>query len=126
MYVDTAMTAILSVWIALGSLLTTIFVVLNIDASAEIVLTLLPWTYALACTLAAAQLWGLRKRRADEPGVGPRRLQAVVAIGLCAIALTILLVAANGPLYGLAGLAIEIGFLAFCYWGYRRVVLREP
>lgn len=120
------MTAVLSVWIALGALVTTVFVVFNADARPEVVVTLLPWTYALACTLAAAQLWGLRGRRPDEPGIAPRRLQAAVAIGLSVVALTILLIAANGVVFGLAGLAIEIGFLALCYWGYRRVVLHEP
>lgn len=119
------MFAVAAVWIALGALVTTIYVAVRPSADAEPVVTLMPWTYALSCTFAAGVLWGLRRRAADEPGVAGQRLQAVAAILLTAVAVTILLIAANGVWYGLAGLGIEIGFLAICWWLYTRVIAPE-
>ncbi len=121
-----SMFAVAAVWIALGALATTVYVALWPSPEAEPVVTLMPWTYALSITFAAGVLWGLRKRGADEPGVAGQRMQAFVAIGLNAVAVTILLIAANGIVYGLAGLAVEIGFLAICWWLYTRVIAPEP
>ena len=49
-------------------------------------------------------------------------MQAVAAIAINTIALTVLLIFVNGALYGPLGLAIEIAFLWVCYWGYTRLV----
>lgn len=116
------MIALLSVWIAIGALVTTIVTAATHWGGRETAMMLLPYTYALSATLAAAVLWAYRKRRGQEPGVAGQRTQAVAAIGINTVALAILLVFANGWLYGVAGLAIEIVFLAACYWGYTRVV----
>ena len=120
-----AMLALLSVWIALGALATTIVTMAATWGGKESVMTLLPYTYALSITLASAVLWGLRNRPASEQGVVGQRGQSFIAIIINGTSLTILLVAANGILYGLAGLTIEIAFLALCYKGYKKLVLRE-
>jgi len=119
------MFAVLSVWIALGALLTTIIVVLRPSVGVESVVTLLPYTIALSATFAAAVLWALRNRRTDEPGVAGQRLQAIAAIMLNSISFAILLFALQKPQHALIGLALEAAFLTFCYWAYRRVILRE-
>jgi len=119
------MFALLSVWIALGAFATTIATVATTWSGKETAVTILPYTYALSLTFAAGVLWACRHRQAHEPGVAGQRLQAVAAILINAVAITVLLIAANGIVYGLAGLAVEIGFLWFCYWAYRRVVLRQ-
>lgn len=119
------MTAVLSVWIALGAFITTIVVFAYPWTGREAVITLLPYTIALSTTLAAAVLWALRHRPASEPGVAGRRLQAWTAIGLNSLSFAISLFALQAPQYALAGLAIEFGFLWICWWSYKRVVLRE-
>jgi hypothetical protein len=119
------MIAVLSVWIALGALVTTIIVVLFAAHGAEAVVTLLPYTLAFSATLAAAVLWSLRHRRPDERGVAGQRLQAVAAIAMNGLSFAILLFALQQPHHALLGLGLEAAFLMFCYWGYRRVVLRE-
>lgn len=119
------MIALFSVWIALGALATTIVMAATHWGGRETAMMLLPYTYALSSTLAAGVLWGLRKRGADETGVAGQRIQSMAAITTNTLALAILLVFANGWLYGFAGLAIEIAFLAVCYWGYTRVVRPE-
>lgn len=119
------MVAVLSVWIALGALLTSIVVVTFPRPGADAVVTLLPYTIALSATLAAAVLWTLRGRPASEAGVSGQRLQAVAAIALNAVTFAVLLFALQSPGHALIGLVLEASFLAFCYWAYRRVVLRE-
>ncbi len=119
------MFAVLSVWIALGALVTTIYVVLRPAGGAEAVVTLLPYTIALSVTFAAGVLWALRARRAEEPGVAGQRLQSVAAIVLNSISFALLLFALQKPQHALIGLALEAAFLTFCYWAYRRVILRE-
>ena len=119
------MFAVLSVWIALGALLTTIVVTLLPREGADAVVTLLPYTYALSCTFAAGVLWALRRRPADEAGVTGQRAQAFTAIGLNGLSFAILLFALQSPLHALAGLVLEISFLSVCWWSYRRVVLQE-
>ena len=119
------MFAILAVWIALGALITTIIVVLLPDQSAETVVTLLPYTIALSATLAAGVLWAFRKRDVDEPGVAGQRTQATAALIMNSLSFAILLFALQDFQYALIGLAVEGGFLWFCWWGYRRVVLQE-
>ncbi|MFQ5424053.1 MAG: hypothetical protein ACE5F9_08735 [Phycisphaerae bacterium] len=116
------MFALLSVWMALGALVTTVVTVATDWPGKEPVVTLLPYTYALAATLAAGVLWAFRQRAADDPGVAGQRLQAMAAIVLIAIALAILLIWANGWFYGLAGWVIEVVFLAICHRGYLRIV----
>lgn len=116
------MFALLSVWIALGALITTVVMALTHWTGRETVITILPFTFALSVTFAAGVLWAFRERGAAESGVAAQRLQAVVAIAVNTLALTILLVFVNGALYGPLGLAIEIGFLSICYWGYTRLV----
>lgn len=119
------MSAVLSVWIALGALITSVAVVCWPTAGADAVVTLLPYTLALSATLAAAVLWGLRHRRPDEPGVAGQRMQAVASIVLNSLSFAILLFALQKPIHALMGLALEAAFLTFCYWAYRRVILRE-
>lgn len=119
------MIAILSVWIALGALITSIVIICWPTAGADAVVTLLPYTIALSATLAAAVLWGLRGRRPDELGVAGQRLQAVASIVLNSISFALLLFALQTPIHALMGLALEAAFLTFCYWAYRRVILRE-
>ncbi len=119
------MFAVFSVWIALGALITTIYVVVRPAGGAEAVVTLLPYTIALSCTFAAGVLWALRTRRADEPGVAGQRLQAFAAITFNGLSFAILLFALQKPQHALIGLALEAAFLTFCYWAYRRVILRE-
>lgn len=119
------MFAVLSVWIALGALITTLVVVIRPIEGVEAVVTLLPYTIALSATFAAAVLWALRRRRADEPGVAGQRLQAVAAIALNSLSFATLLFALQKPHHAVLGLVIEAVFLGFCYWAYRRVVLSE-
>lgn len=119
------MAALLAVWIALGAVVTVIVAAATRWGGREAVMTLLPYTIAFAATLAASSLWRLRGRKAGEAGVGGQRSQAWIALALCTTALAALLIWANGWLFGLAGLAIELGFLTVCYWGYTRVVLHE-
>ncbi len=116
------MFALLSVWMALGALVTTVVTVVTDWPGKEPVVTLLPYTYALAATLAAGVLWAFRQRPADDAGVAGQRSQAMAAIVLIAIALAILLIWANGWFYGLAGWVIELVFLAICHRGYLRIV----
>lgn len=119
------MTAVLAVWIALGALITTIVVFAYPWTGREAVITLLPYTWALSTTLAAAVLFSLRHRPAAEPGVAGRRLQAWAAILLNSLSFAISLFALQSPGHAFAGLAIEFGFLWICWWSYKRVVLRE-
>lgn len=119
------MVAVLAVWLALGALVTTVAVVVRPSGGAEAVVTLLPYTLAFSATLAAAVLWGLRGRRASEPGVAGQRLQAGCAIAINSLSFAILLFALQTAVHAVFGLVLEGGFLAFCYWAYRRVVLRE-
>lgn len=116
------MFALLSVWIALGALLTTVVMALTHWSGREAVITVLPYTFALSVTFAAGVLWAYRGREASDAGVAGQRLQAIAAIAINTVALAILLIFVNGALYGPLGLAIEIVFLWICYWGYTRVV----
>jgi len=119
------MFAIASVWIALGALLTTVVVVVMPDRSAEMVVTLLPYTIAFSATLAAGVLWAFRKRPAAEPGVGGQRAQAVASLLMNSLSFAILLFALNDVGHALLGLVIEFGFLWLCWKGYVRIVLAE-
>lgn len=119
------MFALISVWIALGALVTSVVLIFHRDASLEIVLTLLPYTVAFSATLAAGVLWGLRRRRRDEPGVAGQRLQALAAIVLDSLAFSVLLVWLHGIIDGLLGVAVEGGFLCFVYWLYTRVLVPD-
>lgn len=119
------MSALLSVWIALGAFLTTLVLVAFPGRGAEAVVTLLPYTLALSATLAAAALWACRKAPARDPAAAGQRLQAVVAVVLNGISFAILLFALQSPRHAILGLVIEIGFLWVCWFGYRRVVLKE-
>ncbi len=116
------MYALLSVWIALGALVTTVVMATTRLSGRDAVITALPYTFAFSVTLAAGVLWAFREREAADAGVAGQRLQAVAAIAINTIALTVLLIFVNGALYGPLGLAIEIAFLWICYWGYTRLV----
>ena len=79
------MAALLSVWIALGALVTALLLVFTRFGGKESVLTLLPYTVAFSTTLAAAILWAHRKKPSTETTVNGQRLQAVAAIALNAL-----------------------------------------
>ena len=119
------MYAVLSVWIALGALVTTIAVAVLPKQNAEAVITLLPYTFAFSATLAAGVLWAFRKRRPDEQGVAGQRLQAFTSIAINSVSLAVLLFTMQTPLHAFAALAIEFSFLSICWWSYKRVVLKE-
>jgi hypothetical protein len=119
------MFAILAVWTALGALITTIALIAMPDRSAEIVLTLLPYTIALSATLAAAVLWALRKRPPTETGVPGQRAQALTSLLLNSLNFAILLFTLNDPKYAILGLFIEFGFLWLCYLGYTRILVPD-
>lgn len=119
------MASLLSVWIALGALITSLLVVFTHLTGKENVLTLLPYTMALSATLAAAVLWAHRRKTAAEPGVAGQRVQSIAAIALNALTFAVLLFWLHGPLKGLAGLALEAAFLIFIYWLYTRVLVPE-
>jgi hypothetical protein len=119
------MAALLSVWIALGALVTALLVVFTRMNGKESVVTLLPYTLAFSVTLAAAVLWAHRKKPVAETGVNGQRVQAVSAIALNALTFAVLLFWLHGVSKGLAGLALEGGFLAFVYWLYTRVLVPE-
>lgn len=120
------MIAVLSVWIALGALLTSIVLIFFPDGSAESVVTLLPYTITLSATLASAVLWALRSREAAEPGVGGQRLQALAALVINSMTFAIMLFSLLDPLYALAAMAIEYVFLYICWLLYTRIVMRKP
>lgn len=119
------MASLLSVWIALGALLTSLLVIFTNLTGKESVLTLLPYTIALSATLAAAALWANRKQPPADPGVAGQRLQSVAAIALNSLTFAILLFWLHGITKGLAGLALEGGFLLVIYWLYTRVLVPE-
>jgi hypothetical protein len=119
------LSALLSVWIALGCLLTSIALVFHRTGPVEGVLTLLPYTMGFSATLAAAVLWSHRRDRPDDPAVAGRRLQAVAAIALNSLSFAILLVLLHGVVDALLGLALEGGFLVFVYWLYTRVLVPD-
>lgn len=119
------MPALLSVWIALGCLLTSIFLVIRRGTAGETVLTLLPYTMALSVTLAAAVLWGHRRDKSADAAIAGRRLQAVASIAMNSLTFAILLVWLHGALSAAAGLALEGGFLVFVYWLYTRVLVPD-
>ena len=119
------MASLLSVWIALGALLTSLLVVFTNLAGKETVLTLLPYTMALSATFAAATLWAHRRKPATEKGIAGQRLQSLAAIALNALTFAILLFWLHGLLKGLAGLALEGVFLALIYWLYTRILVPD-
>ena len=116
------MFAIAAVWTALGALITTILLIAIPDSSAEIVITLLPYTIAFSATLAAGVLWALRKRPAAETGVAGQRAQALASLALNSLNFAILLFALNDVKYAVLGLVIEFGFLWLSYLGYTRLI----
>jgi hypothetical protein len=122
---NAAVIALLSVWIALGCLLTAVALVFWRGPDLETVLTVLPYTVALSVTLAAAVLWGLRKDASAAAGVAGRRLQAVAAIALNSLTFAILLVLLHGVVDAAIGIVVEFAYLAFVYWFYTRVLVRE-
>ncbi len=117
--------ALLSVWIALGCLVTAGVLCFWRGPDLEAVLTIMPYTVALSVTLAAAVLWDLRKDRSGEAAVAGRRLQAVAAILLNSLTFAILLVLLHGVVDAAIGIVVEFAFLAFVYWFYTRVLVRE-
>lgn len=119
------MFAILSVWIALGALVTTVLILFRQDASVEIVITLLPYTIALSATLAAGVLWALRRRGTTEPGVAGQRVQATAALVLDSLSFAILLFALQDVEFAVVGLIVEFGFLGVCWWIYTRVLVPD-
>ena len=119
------MFAIAAVWTALGALITTIVLIAMPDSSAEMVVTLLPYTIAFSATLAAAVLWALRKRPTAETGVAGQRAQAIASLALNSLNFAILLFALNDAKYAVLGLFIEFGFLWICYLGYTRVLVPQ-
>lgn len=119
------MFALLSVWIALGALVTSIVVVFWRAEDRESVVTLLPYTLAFSATLAAGVLWGLRKRKNNEPGVAGQRLQSIASIVVNSLTFAVLLVWLHGVVDGLLGLIVEGVFLCFVYWLYTRVLVPE-
>jgi len=120
------MIAVLSVWIALGCLVTALLTVFRPDRGADSVVTLLMYTIAASATLAAGVLWALRKRPADEAGVAGQRLQALVALLINSVTFALVLFSLLSWQNALMALAIEYGFLWICWYGYSRVVLVEP
>lgn len=118
------MAALLSVWIALGALATAGVVVFTRLVGKESVVTLLPYTVAFSCTLAAGTLWAHRRRAASDSAVTGQRLQAICAILLNSLTFALLLFWLHGPLKGGLGLLLEAAFLCFVYWLYTRVL--EP
>ncbi len=119
------MFAVLSVWIALGALVTTVIVIARPDATADRVVTLLMYTIALSATLAAGVLWALRRRPGDEPGVAGQRLQSVASLGLNSLTFAVILFALLPPGYAVAALTIEYVFLYGCWLLYTRVLMRR-
>lgn len=119
------MLALLSVWIALGCLITAGVLCFWRGPDLEAVLTIMPYTVALSVTLASAVLWGLRKDRSNDAAVAGRRLQAVAAILLNSLTFAILLVLLHGVVDAAIGIVVEFAFLAFVYWFYTRVLVRE-
>ena len=119
------MAALFSVWIALGALIIAVAVAFYHGRDRETVLTLLPYTLAFSCTLAAAVLWGHRKKQADEPGVAGQRLQAVMAIALNSVSFAVLLVWLHGIVNGVLGVLVEGCFLTFVFWLYTRVLVPD-
>ncbi len=120
------MLALLSVWIALGALLTSILLVFTRLGDKEPVVTLLPYTIALSATFAAAVLWGFRRqRRGTDPGIDAQRVQAIGAIALNSFTFALLLFWLHGVRDGLAGLAVEGVFLVFVYWLYTRILVPD-
>lgn len=120
------MFAVLSVWIALGALVTSIVVILLPDKGAEPVVTLLPYTVALSATLASGVLWWLRSKPADELGVAGQRMQALAALFINSLTFAVLLFSLLDPMYALAAMAIEYVFLYITWLLYTRVVMRKP
>jgi hypothetical protein len=116
------MLALLSVWIALGALLTSLLVVFTSLGDKEPVVTLLPYTIALSATLAAAVLWGFRRNRR---GIDAQRVQAIGAIVLNSFTFALLLFWLHGVRDGLAGLAVEGVFLVFVYWLYTHILVPD-
>ena len=119
------MAALLSVWVALGALATTLLLVFTRLGSKGSVLILLPYTLAFSVTLAAAVLWATRKKSPSEPGVSGQRVQARAAIILDAMTFAVLLFWLHGIAKGFAGLAVEGAFLGFVYWLYTRILVPE-
>jgi hypothetical protein len=117
------MFALLSVWIALGALITSIVMVIWRSPDRESVITLLPYTIALSATLAAGVLWGLRQRKNGEPGVAGQRAQAIASIAANSLTFAVLLVWLHGVVNGLLGLTLEGAFLCFVYWLYTRILV---
>ena len=119
------MAALLSVWIALGALITSLIVVFTRTGNKEPVVTLLPYTMALSATLAVGVLWAYRKREAATPGVPGRKLQAVASIAINSLTFAVLLFWLHGITKGLLGLLLEGAFLCTVYWLYTRVLVPE-
>jgi hypothetical protein len=119
------MLALLSVWIAVGALVTSIVLILYRSGPREEVLTLLPYTVAFSATLAAAVLWACRKRPAAERGVAGQRLQGIAALVINSVTFAVLLLWLHGVWYGLLGLALEGAFLCCVYWLYTRVLVPD-
>ena len=119
------MLALFSVWIALGALITSLALVFLRASGKETVATLLPYTVAFSATLAAAVLWGLRKDRSKDSAIAGQRLQSVVSLALNSVTFAVMLVWLHGWIDASLGLAVEFGFLAFVYWLYTRILVRE-
>jgi hypothetical protein len=119
------MFALLSVWIALGAFATSIVVVFWRAEDRESAVTLLPYTIAFSTTLAAGVLWGLRRRKNDEPGIAGQRLQSIASIVLNSLTYAVLLIWLHGVIDGLLGVIVEGVFLCFVYWLYTRVLVPE-
>ena len=119
------MLALLSVWIALGALITSLAVVFVRGVDKEMVITLLPYTVAFSVTLAAAVLWSHRGRKSAEVGIAGRRLQAVASIVMNSLTFAILLIWLHGIVNASIGLLLEGAFLCVVYWLYTRVMVPE-
>lgn len=119
------MIALLSVWIALGTLIVSVAVMFRASQDRETVVILLPYTIALAATMAAGVLWALRRRRSEETGVAAQRLQAAASITLCSLSFAVLLVWLHGFVDATLGLLLEGAFLCFVYWLYTRVLVPD-
>lgn len=122
---DGGMFAVLSVWIALGALVTSVIVIFRPDHGADLVVTLLQYTIALSATLAAGVLWWLRTRPADEPGVAGQRLQALASLLINSLTFAILLFSLLEPVYALTAMVIEYVFLYITWLLYTRIVMRK-
>src|SRR5262245_41942129 len=109
------MFALLSVWMALGCLITSLALVFLRASGKESVATILPYTVAFSAALAAAVLWGLRSNRSRDAAIVGQRLQAVVSLGLNSLTFAIMLVWLHGWVDATLGLIVEFGFLAFVY-----------